>query len=140
VEIAHQVGVTEGAVRNRIDRLLKEGIIKIYAAVKPEKIGFETQVFIGVRAHWDKVAEVAQRLADIPEVRSVTSTLGPYNLVVEALFPSNDELPLFFTHDIATIPGIEQVDTFYILESIKDRCDWRLPKLAGRGKPMEAHP
>jgi len=137
VEIARQVGVAEGTVRNRIDRLLAEGVIKVYAAVKAEKIGFQTRVIIGVHAQWDKVTEIAQRLTNMPEVRSVVSTLGPYNLIVEALFPSNDELGSFFTRDIAAIPGIEQVDTFHVLESIKDRCDWILPGVARREEAME---
>ena len=132
VEIAHQVGVAEGTVRNRIDRLRREGVIKIYAAVKPEKIGFQVGVIIGVYAQWDKVADIAKRLANMPEVRTVTSTLGPYNLIAEALFPSNSELRPFFTRDIAAIPGIEQVGTFQVLESIKDACDWTLPSLASR--------
>ena len=137
VEIARQVGVTEGTVRNRIDRLLVEGVIKIYAAVKPEKIGFQTRVIIGVHAQWDKVTEIAKRLTTMPEVRSVISTLGPYNLIVEALFSSNNELGPFFTRDIAAIPGIKQVDTFHVLESIKDGCDWRLPMGARREKVVE---
>jgi len=137
VEIARQSGVTEGTIRNRIDRLLKEGIIKIHATVRPEKIGFETQVIIGVRAQWKEVAQIAKRLTNMPEVRSVTSTLGPYNLIVEALFSSNDELGLFFARDIAAIAGIERVDTFHVLESIKDGCDWRLPRVARREEVME---
>ena len=137
VGIARQVGVTEGTVRNRIDRLLAEGVIKVYAAVKPEKIGFQTRVIIGVHAQWDRITEIAKRLTNLPEVRSVISTLGPYNLIVEALFPSNDELGPFFTRDIAAIPGIERVDTFHVLESIKDGCDWILPRLARREEAME---
>jgi len=137
VDIARQAGVTEGTVRNRIDRLLAEGVIKVYAAVKPEKMGFQTRVIMGVKARWDRVTEIAQRLKDIPEVRGVVSTLGPYNLIVEALFPSNNELGPFFTHDMAAIPGIEGVDTFQVLESIKDACDWRLPRVARREEVME---
>lgn len=139
VEIARQVGVTEGTIRNRIDRLLGEGVIRVLAAIKPEKLGLETQVIIGVRAQWDRVAEVASRLCSMPEIRSVTSTLGPYNLVVEGLFRSNNELGSFFTRDIAGIPGIEGVDTFHLLERIKDGWDWRLPSVAREDEAMEEH-
>jgi len=137
VEIARQVGVTEGTIRNRIDRLLREGVIKIHAAVKPEKLGFETRVIIGVRARWDRVSDVAGRLCSVPEIRSVTSTLGPYNLIVEALFPSSNELGTFFTSVIAGISGLDQVDTFHVLDSIMDECDWRLPKLSREEEAME---
>lgn len=137
VDIARQVGVTEGTVRNRIDRLLAEGVIKVYAAVKPKKIGFQTRVIIGVHAQWDKVTEIAEHLSHMPEVRCVISTLGPYNLIVEALFPSNNELGPFFARDMAAIPGIEKVDTFQVLESIKDECDWRLPRAVRREEVME---
>lgn len=137
VDIARQVGVTEGTVRNRVDRLLAEGVIKVYAAVKPEKIGFQTRVIMGLHAQWDKVTEIAEHLSNMPEVRCVISTLGPCNLIVEALFPSNSELGPFFTRDIAAIPEIEQVDTFQVLESIKDECDWRLPRVARREEAME---
>jgi len=139
VEIARQVGVTEGTVRNRVARLLTEGIINIYAEVEPEKIGFQTRVIIGLRTQWDKITDIAKRLSNMPEVRRVISTLGPYNLIVEALFPSNNELGRFFTRDISTIPGIEQVDSFHVLESIKDGYDWRLPDVAGREEAMEEH-
>lgn len=139
VGIARQVGVTEGTVRNRIDRLLAEGVIKVYAAVKPEKIGFQTRVIIGVHAQWDRITEIAKRLTNLPEVRSVISTLGPYNLIVEALFPSNNELGPFFNRAIAAIPGVEQVDAFHVLETIKDGGEWILPRVAAREEAVEEH-
>ena len=83
VGIARRVGVTEGTVRNRIDRLRTEGIIEIHAAVKPEKIGFQTRLIMGLNAQWDKITDIAKRLSNMPAVRSVISTLGPYNLLVE---------------------------------------------------------
>jgi len=127
VGIARRVGVTEGTVRNRIERLRRQGIIAVQAAVRPEKLGFQTRVLMGLNVQWDKVAETARRLSNRPEVRTVISTLGPYNLIVEALFSSNDELGPFFTREIAPIPGIEHVDTFHVLETIKDGGDWTVP-------------
>ena len=140
VEIARQVGVTEGTVRNRIERLLSEGAIRIYAGVSPEMMGFPRRLILGVRVQWDQAARVAERLAAMPEVRAVALAVGRYNLVAEVLCRSDQELQRFLTDDIGGIPGVQEVDAIQVLSGVKETFDWRLPGVEGREEAAVEQP
>jgi len=127
VEIAREVGVTEATVRKRLDRLLGEGIVRATASLDLARVGLGTGALIALQVDLARIGQIAEQLANLPQVRSVSYTTGEYDLFLEAVFASDQDLLHFLTSGIAAIQGIHKTSTFHILKRIKDEHQWILP-------------
>lgn len=127
VDLARELGVTEATIRKRLDRLLGEGIISITAYPDLPRVGLGTGALIALQVDLSRIGQIAEQLANLPQVRSVCYTTGEYDLFLETVFASNQELLQFLTGDIATIEGIRKTSTFHILRRIKGEHQWLLP-------------
>src|ERR1700704_1869237 len=77
--LAGVVGLSEAAVRQRVQRLLDAGVMQIVAVTDPLTLGFARQVMVGIRVSGD-IRPVATALAAIPEVDYVVICAGGYDL------------------------------------------------------------
>ena len=127
VDIARELGVTEATIRKRLDRLLSEDIIHVTVYPDLTRVGLGTSALIALQVDLARVGQIAEQLANLSQVRSVNYTTGEYDLVLEAVLPSNQELFHFLTSDLAAISGIRKTSTFHILKRIKDEHQWILP-------------
>src|SRR5213596_1752149 len=80
--LAKVVGLSEAAVRQRVQRLLDAGVMQIVAVTDPLTLGFTRQVMVGIRATGD-LRVVAAALAKVPEVEYVVICAGGYDLLAE---------------------------------------------------------
>ena len=90
--IAKHVPVSEETVRRRIKRLVEEGLIRVVAIPDPVKLGYETEVLIGAQVESDKITDVADALADMPEITWVTVSTGAYDIFAWAILKSSADL------------------------------------------------
>lgn len=127
VEIARQIGVSEATVRNRLERLVSAGTIRITAAPNAIRLGYSTVAFMTLSVDLAQVGQIADRIAQLPEVRAIYLTAGESNLMVEAWFTCSDDLLRFMTQHIGPIPGIRRTATAHVLRTIKDGSEWILP-------------
>jgi Lrp/AsnC family transcriptional regulator for asnA, asnC and gidA len=127
IEIARAIGVTEGTVRRRIDRLTSSNIIKVVAVLNPTKTGYLTDAIIAVTTERGGMLKAGASLARLPEVVYVSYTTGQYDIIVEVLFRSDDELFAFLTETLSKIEGIRSSVTFHVLSTAKINYDWKLP-------------
>ncbi len=127
VEIAREVGVTEATIRKRLDRLLSEGIIHITACPDLARVGLGTEALIALQVDLAHIGQIADQLANSPQVRSVRYTTGEYDLILEAALASDEDLLRFLTSDIAAIEGIRKTTVFHVLRRIKEEHQWTLP-------------
>ncbi len=127
VDISRKLGVSEATVRKRLDRLLSEGIIRVVGMVAPAQVGLPKEVVISLQVELTRLNEVAAKLSRMPEVRSLRYTTGDYDIMLIALFPSDEALLQFLTQRLAPIAGIKKTVTAHVLEAIKREEEWRLP-------------
>jgi Lrp/AsnC family transcriptional regulator, regulator for asnA, asnC and gidA len=127
VDIGRSLGLAEATVRKRIERLLADGVMRIVAVPATERLGLPLETVIMLKVDLDKVSRVGEQLATLKEVRSVQYTTGVYDIILEAVFPSDDELLEFLASRLSSIPGIRDTATSHVLRSIKRSCDWTLP-------------
>ena len=66
-------------------------------------------ILLNVRSN--KITEIAEQLADIPEISEVYSVTGNYDLVAIVRTRSNDDVAELVTNRLGPIEGIEQTDT-----------------------------
>ena len=63
--IARQVGLSEGAVRQRVQRLLDGDLLQIVAVTDPTQLGFQRQAMVGVVVRGD-VTAAAAAIGELP--------------------------------------------------------------------------
>jgi Lrp/AsnC family transcriptional regulator for asnA, asnC and gidA len=121
--IAKAVGLSEAAVRQRVQRLLDGGVMQIVAVTDPLQLGFARQAMVGVRADGD-LSEVADKLASLPEVDYVVVTAGSFDLLVEVVCNDDDHLLSLLNNSIRTVPGVRDSETFVYLKLAKQTYSW----------------
>jgi len=133
VDIARATGVAEGTVRKRLDRLLRESVIRVVAVPALDKVGMEIETITMLKIDLRLVDQISETLAAMSEVRSVKYATGEADIVIEAVFPSDDALLRFLTSRLGSLPGIRATATSHVLKTIKQSSDWVLPR---EGPPL----
>jgi Lrp/AsnC family transcriptional regulator for asnA, asnC and gidA len=123
-QIAADLGVSEAAVRARTNRLIARGILQIVGVTDPLKLGFQQQALIGIRCEPSKLIEVAEAVAEFPEVDYVVITAGTYDLLIETVCEDNDALLAFLADRLRQIDGIRETETFMYLRMMKQTYQW----------------
>jgi Lrp/AsnC family transcriptional regulator for asnA, asnC and gidA len=121
--LAKTVGLSEAAVRQRVQRLIDTGVMQVVAVTDPLQVGFARQAMVGVRVDGDLVA-VAERLADIDEVDYVVITAGSFDILLEVVCEDDDHLLRLLTQRIRTLPGVRSSETFVYLKLAKQTYSW----------------
>src|SRR3972149_7532899 len=124
--IARRLGLAQATVRKRVNRLVKNGVVRLRAVVNPTKVGYPLLVHIGMQVDLDKLEQVAPSLAELHEVRSVYYSTGMYDVVITAVFTSTDALLEFLHKKLGAIEGIKRVDTSQLLRTVKHDHEWQL--------------
>jgi len=120
--IAQAVGLSEAAVRQRVQRLLKAGVVQIVAVTDPMQLGFSRQAMIGVRIDGD-IETVAEQLEKLPEVDYVVVTAGSFDVLVETVCENDDHLLELLTR-IRAISSVRSTETFVYLKLRKQTYTW----------------
>ena len=126
-EIARRLGVTEATIRNRLSRLLDEGLIHIVAVPTPKAFGASLSAIIGISARLGDVRAIADKLVTYEETRYVGLSTGRFDIIVEAFFPDQEALLTFATEKIGSLDGVLDLETSIILRVAKFSYEWELP-------------
>ena len=118
-DIAKMLGVTDVAVKKRIKKLERRGVIKKYTVVvDPSMLGFQNTALVGVDTEPDKILEVARQLSEAEYSRSVYLTTGDHMIMVEVWAKDSSDL-MRIIKEIGSIGGVRRVCPAIILERIK---------------------
>lgn len=121
--IGKAVGLSEAAVRQRVQRLLDTGVMQIVAVTDPLQLGFARQAMIGIHAEGD-VEPIAAALARMVEVDYVIVTAGSFDLLVEVVCESDDHLLDLLSKRIRALAGVRSTETFMYLKLHKQTYSW----------------
>jgi Lrp/AsnC family transcriptional regulator for asnA, asnC and gidA len=121
--LAKTIGLSEAAVRQRVQRLLDGGMMQIVAVTDPLMLGFARQAMVGVKVSGD-LRKAAESLAAIPEVDYVVICAGGYDLLVELVCTDDDHLLRLLNDAIRTVPGVTATETFMYLKLAKQTYAW----------------
>ncbi|WP_433171121.1 Lrp/AsnC family transcriptional regulator [Actinoallomurus sp. CA-150999] len=121
--IGKVVGLSEAAVRQRVQRLVSSGVIQIVAVTDPKEVGFTRQAMIGIKTAGDP-EPVADALAAMDEVDYVVITAGSFDLIAEVVCESDERLLALVTKNIRGIDGVVSTETFVYLKLRKQTYAW----------------
>jgi Lrp/AsnC family transcriptional regulator for asnA, asnC and gidA len=122
-KLALQVGLSEAAVRQRVQRLVDGGVVQVVAVTDPMMLGFHRIAMIGFRVDGDLRA-VADDLAAVPEVSYVVVVSGSFDLLAEVVCEDDDHLLTLLNDTIRAVPGVRDTETFTYLRLFKQTFAW----------------
>jgi Lrp/AsnC family transcriptional regulator for asnA, asnC and gidA len=121
--IADEVGLSEAAVRRRVQRLRDTGVMQIVAVTDPLQLGFTRQAMVGIRVAGD-VQVVANEIMALAEVDYVVMCAGSFDLLAEVVCEDDDRLLRLLNGSIRAIPGVRSTETFVYLKLAKQTYTW----------------
>lgn len=121
--IGKEVGLSEAAVRQRVQRLIEAGVMQVVAVTDPIELGFARQAMVGIRVN-GPIEEVADRLAELDEVDYVVVTAGTYDVLVEVVCESDEHLLELISGRMRAIEGVASTETFMYLQLRKQTYSW----------------
>ena len=121
--IGKVVGLSEAAVRQRVQRLIDHGVMQVVAVTDPLQLGFARQAMIGIRARGE-LEPIADELARMDEVDYVVITAGSFDLLAEVVCESDEHLLEMLSHRIRMIDNVVATETFMYLKLRKQTYSW----------------
>jgi Lrp/AsnC family transcriptional regulator for asnA, asnC and gidA len=121
--IAEDVGLSEAAVRRRVQRLRDAGALDIVAVTDPLQLGFHREAMLGIKVQGD-VRSVADEIAAIDEAIYVVLCAGSFDILVELITEDDDHLVHVLNDQIRAVEGVIQVETFLYLKLAKQTYSW----------------
>ncbi|MGA2473637.1 MAG: Lrp/AsnC family transcriptional regulator [Acidimicrobiales bacterium] len=121
--IAEAVGLSEAAVRRRVQRLRESGIMQIVAVTDPLQLGFTRQAMIGISVEGD-VRRVAEKLSAMVEVDYVVMCAGSFDILAEIVCEDDERLLHVLNDSVRSIPGVRATETFLYLKLAKQTYTW----------------
>lgn len=121
--IGKVVGLSEAAVRQRVQRLIDNGVMQVVAVTDPLELGFARQAMVGIRVS-GPLEPVADTIADLEQVDYVVVTAGSYDILAELVCESDEALLQLISGKIRTIEGVVSTETFMYLKLRKQTYSW----------------
>jgi Lrp/AsnC family transcriptional regulator for asnA, asnC and gidA len=127
-EIARRIGnVSERSVRYRIDRLIRDGVIRVSTVVNSRILGFTVTADIFIEVEPGHVLDVARTLAEFECVSYVACSTGDRDVSIQIFARDNEELYRFVTEVVGNVPWVRKTSTVLLPMVLKDVYDWHIP-------------
>ena len=118
--IAQKLKLSESTIRKRVQALQRKGVIRRFTVeIDPTKIGLRTIAIVGFDVEPTKLLEVAQKLCEIKEIRSVATSTGDHMIMTEIWTRDGRELTRLISNKIGKIDGVKKICPAIILEKLK---------------------
>lgn len=121
--IARELGLSEANVRQRTKRMIRAGVAQIVAIADPIGLGFGIMAAMNIRTRGGNRPHIADRLAAFPEVSYLVLCAGSADMLAEVVCRDEAHL-LEITEQIEQIPGVEVLETFIYLRTVKQNEHW----------------
>lgn len=123
LEVARECKISGAAVHQRVQRLVKIGVIKgTQFILDPKRLGYHTCAFMGIfleKASMFK--DVVEELGKIPEVTECHYIMGNYSIFVKVFARDNEHLKQILLERVQVIKGITRTETLISLEQSLER-------------------
>ena len=115
--IAEIVGLSEAAVRQRVNRLVNNDICQITAVMDPKALGLNAVASVGMKVNGD-LDKIADKITTIKQVEYIILTAGMFDLMAELVCKDYEEL-LSVLRELRSLPEIQTTELNLILETRK---------------------
>jgi Lrp/AsnC family transcriptional regulator for asnA, asnC and gidA len=120
-------GISERAVRYRINRLIKNGVIAVRGNVIAEGLGLTVCADVFIEVEPAQVLEIANHLAQFESVSYIAYSTGDTDISIQVFARNNSDLFKFVTDVVGKIPGVRKTHISFVPIKIKDDHIWPIP-------------
>ena len=124
VALAAKLGLSEGAVRRRVDKLVTDGHLRFMAIAEPAYMGHSIHVMIRIQTEPDMTDRVIENLVEMRELSYVYNCTGQFNIATVGYFRSTEDLRQFTTAKLGQLAGVVELRTVMILRVAKRSQEW----------------
>ncbi|MGB8504312.1 Lrp/AsnC family transcriptional regulator [Mycobacterium sp.] len=121
--IGKAIGLSEAAVRQRVQRLIDAGVMQIVAVTDPMQLGFARQAMIAIRCTGDTI-KLAEKLAELPSIDYLVLTAGSFDVIAEVVCEDDNDLLELLNSQIRALPGVLSTETLVYLKLVKQQYNW----------------
>ncbi|MFE8697807.1 Lrp/AsnC family transcriptional regulator [Cytobacillus sp. FJAT-53684] len=127
VDIGKELDLSRVAVRERVSRLVEDGVIEQFTVViNSSKAGKDVSAFFEIDCEPSSLVKVAEALAENPSVASCYQMTGPSTLHTHVLVDNFDALERFINEELYDLNGITRVESHILLRRFKSRRGLKL--------------
>ncbi len=131
-EMTRRIGhVSERAVRYRIERLVRAGVIKVTAIVNPQAVGYRVTGDVIIEVAPGMLQTVAEELCGLDNISYVAGSLGDGDLSAQVYARDTEDLLRFVDEVIGKVRGVSRTRTVMVPWKLKDIYQWRIPETVG---------
>jgi Lrp/AsnC family transcriptional regulator, regulator for asnA, asnC and gidA len=131
-EMTRRIGhVSERAVRYRIERLVRAGVIKVTAIVNPQAVGYRVTGDVIIEVAPGMLQTVAEQLCGLDNISYVAGSLGDGDLSAQVYARDTEDLLRFVDEVIGKVKGVSRTRTVMVPWKLKDIYQWRIPETVG---------
>ena len=123
-KIAAELGLTEGGIRRRVKKLINQGSLQIVGIVEPHDMGLEEASMIAVTVEGRPIDDVAEEIAELPEVTYLFQAAGEFDLFIEVFCRDREHFVNFLNKKLQRIPGVRSTQSYLILQRYKLSYRW----------------
>ncbi len=120
--LAPLVGLSEAAVRQRVNRLQARNVVQIVAVTDPMSLGYSMQAMLGIKVGAE-VASTAEKISQIESVDYTVITAGRYDVLAEVVCTDNEHL-LEVSNQVRRVDGALDVEVMTYLRMVQQNYDW----------------
>lgn len=124
MEISNELEVPRATVQERLNKLVRLGVIKRFAAVPDyTRIGMQVTAFVFVTFRSEeKVSQriLAEQISRIPGVFEVSVISGEWDIPLKVRAASVEEIGRLVVDRLRAMAGIEKTETCLVFQTIKE--------------------
>ncbi|SDG00521.1 Lrp/AsnC family transcriptional regulator, regulator for asnA, asnC and gidA [Sinosporangium album] len=124
VALAAKVGLSEGAVRRRVERLLAEGQFHFAVIPSPSFMGRPVHTMFEIQSAPGATEQLIEQLVAMPEISYVYHVTGQFDIVAVGYFTSSNEMRTFWTERLGNLDGLMESRTLMVLRVAKRAHEW----------------
>ena len=121
--IGKAVGLSEAAVRQRVQRLLDAGVMQIVAVTDPLQVGFPREAMLGITVTGD-IEKAAQELESLAEVNYLVICAGGFDILAEVLAEDDDHFSTVINDQIRSPPPALRAAAFFYFKFRNEIYTW----------------
>ncbi|MFT4774632.1 MAG: Lrp/AsnC family transcriptional regulator for asnA, asnC and gidA [Candidatus Azotimanducaceae bacterium] len=122
-QLGAEIGLSESATRQRVNRLTERGVMQIVAVTDPAKIGLPVQAMLGINVDGD-ISVVADKLAAVEQFEYVVVAAGRFDILAEVVCSDSDDLLRIVNERVRSIPGVRGTEILTYLKLVKQTYNW----------------
>ena len=131
-EMTRRIGhVSERAVRYRIERLVRAGVVKVTAIVNPQAVGYRVTGDVIIEVAPGMLQAVAEQLCSLDNISYVAGSVGDGDLSAQVYARDTEDLLRFVDEVIGKVRGVSRTRTVVVPWKLKDIYEWRIPETVG---------